>query len=439
MSTGPGATGADELPAPVDAALLGSVRRRLVLWSAGSTLAVLVVLGAVLYLAVAGSLDAAARRPLAERAERIATFVQEIPAAAFELPTGGPQVGFAFGGPGSGTLAVIVAPDGTVVGSRGLEVPGIPIADGVAAARAGAPDYRSARLDDTPFRVLSEPVARTDGTYVVQVLGDATAEARTLTVVVAVLVGGGLLALLASLVIGSLYARRALVPIRESLRRQREFAADASHELRTPLAVIRASVDHLERHRDEPVADVGEALVDIRAEVDHVAALVDDLLLLARTDSGAVELEHLPLDLADVAEESVASLGPLATERSISLVLDPAPAPVTGDRVRLRQIVTILVDNALRHSPPGATVGVRIRTEPPWASVEVEDEGPGIRPEDLPHLFDRFWRSADAPYQGTGLGLAIAAWIAERHGGTIEASDRQPAGARFRVQLPLRS
>jgi signal transduction histidine kinase len=242
---------------------------------------------------------------------------------------------------------------------------------------------------------------------------------------------------------GTVYARRALVPIRESLtnqrlalRRQREFAADASHELRTPLTVIRSSVEYLERHRDEPVATVGSALEDIDDEVRHMTAIVEDLLLLARSDSGAVALEHVPVDLGDVAADGASAMGKPATDRGVRVVVDPQPAVVAGDPARLRQLVMILVDNAIRHSPTDGRVGVAVRAVASGASLVVEDDGPGIRPEDLPHLFERFYRAQGAPGGGTGLGLAIAAWIVDRHGGRIEVANRAEGGARFVVSLP---
>src|SRR5665811_2432936 len=157
-----------------------------------------------------------------------------------------------------------------------------------------------------------------------------------------VLLGGGLLALLASLLAGYLYAGRALVPIRQSierrhaaLQRQREFAANASHELRTPLTVIGASVEDLKRNRRSKVEDVGEALEDIEAEVRHMTALVEDMLLLARTDSGVVEIERVPVDMGDIAADAAGVLFAVGQERGVAVVLDPLPAPVTGDPMRL--------------------------------------------------------------------------------------------------------
>src|SRR5437868_12596869 len=122
------------------------------------------------------------------------------------------------------------------------------------------------------------------------------------------------------------------------------------------MAVIKSSVDYLERHRDEPLGTANESLRDIREEVDHLTALVGDLLLLARTDSGIVELEPMPVDLAEVAEEAVRSVTPLAQAKRVQLLLDPAPTPLVGDPLRLRQLVTILADNAIAHSPTGSTV-----------------------------------------------------------------------------------
>ena len=210
---------------------------------------------------------------------------------------------------------------------------------------------------------------------------------------------------------GAVYARRALVPIRESLanqrsalRRQRDFAADASHELRTPLTVVRSSVEHLNRHQDQPVREVGSALDDIDAEVRHMTAMVEDLLLLARSDSGAVALDRVPVDLGDVAADGASALAKPAADGGVSIAVDPQPAVVTGDPARLRQLVMILVDNAIRHTPSGGHVMVAVRSDATGATLTVDDDGPGIRPEDLPHVFERFYRAPGAPGGGTGLG-----------------------------------
>ncbi len=254
---------------------------------------------------------------------------------------------------------------------------------------------------------------------------------------------GGAVVVLVAIGFGAVYARRALVPIRNSLaaqrlalRRQREFAADASHELRTPLTVVRSSVEFLRRHPDEPVSEIGGALDDVDAEVARMTSLVDDLLLLARSNSGAVALTRQALDLGDVAAAAASSMAMPAGAKDVRVVVDPEPAMVEGDSVRLRQLVMILVDNAIAHSPAGGEVRVAVRTDGSAALLDVEDQGRGVRPEDMPHLFDRFWRASGAPSGGTGLGLAIAKWIVDRHRGTITVSNRVEGGAQFRVRLP---
>ena len=430
-----------------EARLLQRVRLQLALWSGGVTLVLLLLLGAVLYIAVDRSLSNSGTAQLVNQANRLT--------GGRPGPDALPEGGFNFGGPGSGTFTMVLDQDGDAVGPGGRIPQGLPVVASIEAARTtGLTDIREATVAIgaspvdattlTPVRVLTEPVLFRGQQLYLQIVGDRTTEERTLNALVLVLVVGGAVALVVASGVGAAYASRALVPIRQSLvgqrealRRQREFAADASHELRTPLTVIRVSVDDLERHPKDPVAEVGTALTDIREEVDHMTAMVEDLLLLARSDSGAMELERVPVDLGDVASSGASALTRVAADRGVGLVVDPVPAEVVGDPARLRQLVGILVDNALRHAPGGSQVGVRVRAEAGNAILVVEDEGPGIRPEDLQRVFDRFYRAAGAPGGGTGLGLAIAAWIVERHGGRIAAANHEPHGARFTVQLPL--
>ena len=419
-----------------DASLLRRVRRNLVLWSGLTTLVVLLVLGAVLYVAVARSL---ASSGMAQLDARMAVITGQPPDADDDTP-----YGFSFGGPGSGTFSLILGPDGRPVGPDPRMPPGLPETAAVTAAAATGRDVRTTEIRGTPVRILTQTAeGRRGGIYTIQVVQDRTAEQRTLDVMLAVLLVGGFVVVLIAFGFGFVYARRALVPIRESLgnqrtalRRQRDFAADASHELRTPLTVIRSSVEHLTRHRAEPIGRVGTALEDIDDEVRHMTSIVEDLLLLARSDSGAIELERLPVDLGDVAADGASALAKPAASRGVRVEVDPQPAIVTGDPARLRQLVMILVDNAIRHSPPDGRVVVAVRSDPMSATLTVDDEGPGIRSSDLPHVFERFYRAQGAPGGGTGLGLAIAAWIVERHDGRIAVSNRAEGGASFDVRLP---
>ena len=485
-----------------EARVLRRTRLKLVAWSAGSTFLVLLAMGALLYAATARFLADQAEQQLRQRADLLMISsvasvggdmtVTETPAgggpgvvhvlgpdgsplppgpapgvtigavaqapqpgepdtgpAPFSVPpqgavtfrvSGDPsQMGMMVGGDLSGTIAVAL-PDQPVA-MLPADAPQPLDAQGFLQARAGTSVINELAVLGAPMYVLSEPVLGASEPFVIQVGYDRTTELRTLEGLALVLGVAGLGAVLVAAAFGWLYAGRALVPVRDSLRRQRELAADASHELRTPLTVIRGNLELL--RAGAPAAPVqGEPgpLDEIDAEVDRMSVLVDQMLLLARADSDALELANVPADLGAEAADAVESLAPVAAMRAVELLLDVEPAPLTGDPARLRQLAAILVDNAIRHAPPGGHVRVTVRSHADHATLAVTDDGPGIRSEDLPHVFDRFWRAADAPNGGSGLGLAIAKWVADAHGGTITAAVPPDggAGARFEVRLPAR-
>ena len=454
----PTETTAPELAAETaDSRMVQHVRRNLVLWSGGTTLVILLVLAAALYVAVAGSLASSATAQLDSRFDQVKS---SLTGQRPNPPDDNGPYGFLFGGGGGGTIALAVDQDDNLLTPARVPRPGWPARTWPPSPRLErtvamsgrhpltGPGVRSGRIavlhpDPGPhpdreraggrWRDVRRPDRRRPDRRTANARRDAGGPARSAAWSSCWSRSGS----------GPSMRDGRSCPIRESLanqrvalRRQREFAADASHELRTPLTVIRSSVEHLERHRDEPVATVGSALEDIDDEVRHMTAIVEDLLLLARSDSGAVALEHVPVDLGDVAADGASAMGKPATDRGVRVEVDPQPAVVAGDPARLRQLVMILVDNAIRHSPADGRVGVAVRANGSGASLVVEDDGPGIRPEDMPHVFERFYRAPGAPGGGTGLGLAIAKWIVDRHGGRIEVANRAEGGARFVVDLP---
>jgi signal transduction histidine kinase len=412
------------------------------------TLLILVALGGAIYRITADKLGS-------ESTDRLREYAADLSGRQSQPEEG--SIDLTFGGDYAGILALRIDTASTVYSLSRAPLPvGLPDWDAVGLAMDGQSDVRvetvtlvgrTGSTEAISVRVYSRPIVK--GGHVVgvfQMVGDRTEETSLLAGLLWVLIVGGILALMAALAAGYLYAGRALVPIRASidrrqaaLQRQREFAANASHELRTPLTVIGTSVEDLKRNRRSRVSEVGEALDDIDAEVKHMTALVEDMLMLARTDSGVVQVERVSLDLADTAADVAGAMATLGQERGVRVLLDPLPTPVVGDPMRLRQLVTILTDNAVRHSPKGTTVTVTVRPAPNGSILKVEDEGPGIKPEDLSRLFERFWRADDAPTGGTGLGLAIAQWIVERHSGQITASNRPEGGAAFHVWLPSES
>jgi signal transduction histidine kinase len=244
------------------------------------------------------------------------------------------------------------------------------------------------------------------------------------------------LGILASAAITLVVVNRAMFPIRRSMRRQRDFVSDAAHELRTPVAILRtASELGLESGN---VTEQQSALEQAMAESVHLARLVDDLSLLAHADSGVLSLDRQSIDLARLAREAVQGVDLLAEERGVHMTVEaPQSLQFFGDWDRIRQLLLILLDNALKHTPDGGTIVVRLDRHGNRLVMQVQDSGAGIDPSDIPHLFDRFYRGTrDRGIEGGGLGLAIGQWIAQAHGGQIKAGNVTPHGAIFTVTLP---
>jgi signal transduction histidine kinase len=246
-----------------------------------------------------------------------------------------------------------------------------------------------------------------------------------------------LLGLVVSGVIGTLLARRALKPVSVSMQQQRDFVAGAAHELRTPLAIMRTIGEV--RLKDAATEDEQSALIQILAQNSHLTQLVDDLSLLARGDSQAVSIERAPVDLSSLIAETTDDVEPLAAEQGVRLITDmQGNVQILGDALRLRQLLLILLDNALKHTPAGRDIRVRLQVDGGRARLQVIDSGTGIAPRHLPRIFDRFYRGDKARTgEGSGLGLAIAKWIVGVHGGQIHAGNMPERGAVFTVTLPL--
>ena len=240
---------------------------------------------------------------------------------------------------------------------------------------------------------------------------------------------------------GGLYmAGRAMRPARESFEKQRAFVADASHELKTPLTLIRADAEmvlyrgHLNR---EDRKLVEHAL----AETDRMGAILSDLLLVARLDAGEADLATKPFDLVSVLSEEAERFGVRAAAKEVRLeVRGRGELPVRGDPKRTGQILAVLLENAVRFAPPGGNIALSGRVQDRWVEASVTDTGPGISPEHLPRVFDRFYRAeasrARGKGAGTGLGLAIARELARAQGGDLVAENTNNGGATFRLRLP---
>ena len=223
-----------------------------------------------------------------------------------------------------------------------------------------------------------------------------------------------------------------------SEERLRRFVADASHELRTPVSAVGAYAELFERGAQQRPADLARVLRGIRVETARMQALIEDLLLLTRLDEGR-PLERQPVELVGLAGEAVEAAQTIGGEWPVSIEADE-PVEVTGDRMRLREILDNLLANVRTHTPPGTPTTVRVRKEGDEAVLEVADRGPGLDAEDAARVFERFYRADPSRARdrgGTGLGLAVVAALIEAHGGRVELDTTPGSGATFRVRLPV--
>ena len=219
---------------------------------------------------------------------------------------------------------------------------------------------------------------------------------------------------------------------------QQRFVSDASHELRAPLTAIQGNLELLSRYRSMPEAEREEALAEVTREANRLSRLVANLLALARADAG-VPLKHRLLDLDEVVLDAYHEARQLSQGQV--LTLDPFELiQVIGDEDRLKQLVLILLDNALKYTPANGYVTLGLQRLETGSKITVRDTGVGISPEDLPHVFERFYRADPAHGRdpgGTGLGLPIARWIVEQHGGKITLESQPGHGTIATVYLPL--
>jgi len=233
--------------------------------------------------------------------------------------------------------------------------------------------------------------------------------------------------------------------LERAFAQQRRFMADASHELRTPVAVLRTEADVTLSRPTRTEAEYRESVSVMRDSAQRLGRIVDDLFLLARADAGHLPLRREPLYLEDVVDEAARAVQSLARERDVRVQLLPLEdSPYDGDADLLGRVLLNLLDNAIKHSPPGGTVTLALTRTAHEYHVAVTDEGAGIPPEAQSQIFERFFRADKARSRtsgdataGAGLGLAIGRWIAEAHGGRLELVKSGANGAEFLLALPL--
>jgi heavy metal sensor kinase len=452
------------------------IRVKLTAWYSGVLALTFVVFGTAAYFAMLTSIETTVDEGLRDRSAGIRELMTRV------LPQGSERVADELREHSElreeGDLSQVSDENGHwVYRSSLMEHFGVPM------ARAGAPALVSLRLKDMPLRVLTSEVRLGERTYHVQVampmddFYDALDHFRWLLLLLS-----PLLLIIASAG-GYWMSRRALLPVdeitraaqsishknissrlavpqsRDELQRLAEtlndmlqrldvafkkitqFTADASHELRTPVALMRTAAE-LSLRRPRTENEYREALSQILREVERTSGLIEKLMLLARADSGAEALKFARIDLAENLRGACQQGQTLADAKQIRFQhqISNSHIFVDGDAHALERLFLILIDNAVKYTQSGGQVTASLKDSDSFAVVEIRDTGIGIGEEDLPHIFERFYRADKARSRemgGIGLGLSIGQWIAQAHGGLIEVESVIGQGSVFRVRLPV--
>ncbi|CAN5589113.1 ATP-binding protein [soil metagenome] len=431
------------------------IDRHLAILNTVTVIILIAIVGLITYLAIRHTLTEEMDRALSERIETLE--LPEDPAiysgpgvpqpdeAAFESSTGQFSANQEWGIIDSrDTILVVIGQSGQIVENpRNIQLSSLPVVEGYEQAMTGEANTRSLSLaGEHPVRVLTVPVM-SDGEVVgaIQGIRSLSEYEERLGLLQRVIILGVALGTLISAPAGYYLSRRAMKPVNVAFERQRRFVADASHELRTPMALIRANAEMALLEAPPEAASIAPEIKSVLRGIDHVDRLISDLMLIARLDSNAVELETEQRDLADTVRGTVAEMRPLFEAAEIQLVFSAPARPVTAiDAGRIKQVVSILLDNARKYTPAGGAVQVQVANGGDHASVDVSDTGSGIPPDQLERVFDRFYRVDRARSRQTGgsdLGLPIARAITEAHGGEISLASQPGQGTTASIRLPL--
>ena len=252
----------------------------------------------------------------------------------------------------------------------------------------------------------------------------------------------GIIALAIATAVGHLMSGRAIVPLKIAYEKQRQFAADASHELRTPLSVVMASADLLDNDPSIKNPFLKQVIADVRDEVKKMAKLVNDLLVVVRSDNKALKMKMSDFDLSNLLRQAARLMQPLAGKKDITIRAENlTKKKIQADEQKIRQTILIFADNAVKYTPKGGEITFSMAVKENAVSFSIADTGIGISEEDKEKIFDRFYRVDKARSRamgGNGLGLAIAQEIVRLHGGEIEVESELNKGTTFTVTLPVK-
>lgn len=299
--------------------------------------------------------------------------------------------------------------------------------------------FQEIEAEEFSFRALSVQAEMGKETVTVQFVRNVTSEQEMLHTLFLLLLVGGIIGSICAVGAGFLLAGRALVPIKAAWQKQQDFVSDASHELRTPLAVIQSRTDLLWK---SPSATIQEKAVDISLiskESRRLSKLVGNLLMLARSDSGSLEMEKETFSLSILLEELHEYYEEIVSYQGKSITMRVEDSVYfKGDKERIHQLMIILLDNALKFTNIDGCIEVSCRETPSSIHIEVKDNGIGLGEEEIPKIFDRFYQvdKARSDEGGAGLGLSIARWIIDKHYGKVKVTSKLGEGTKFEITFP---
>jgi len=343
----------------------------------------------------------------------------------------------------AGIDVYLFAPDGTQLKAPAPQrVTNLPALLPLKVAEDGASDIRTLSSPGDGTRVLTQPVwiGEDDSAHIAVIVQTGRPDAALYDLImklriIMALIGGGVV--LFSIGGGLFLVRQVMVPVRRSLAQQQAFVANAAHELRTPLTVIQATTE-VALMRERSASEYRAALEAIGASVAETSTMLADLLTLAQIDAGRQPITRNPVDVRDLVIEGAENAAVAFPDHPISTDLD-SDATIEGDARLLQRMLANLVENACHYTPPRTPVAITVRPEREWLAIRVRDEGPGIAPAELEHLFERFYRGAsgvESGHRGAGLGLSLVQQIAEAHGGRVGIASFVDVGTTVTVLLP---
>ncbi|WP_432408811.1 sensor histidine kinase [Wukongibacter sp. M2B1] len=293
---------------------------------------------------------------------------------------------------------------------------------------------------DREYRVFTAYIKDEKGIYI-QLIHDYEVNKAFLNKLLIMFLTVGGVSIAALILISKQFAKRALIPIKESWEQQKNFVADASHEIRTPLAVLQINLEAAMSDNKGTIEENEIWLENAMSEVRKMSELVNELLMLARIDANEIEIKNDIIDLSLLSHEVVEKLEVLFEASNIIFNKEiEDQLCIKGDEAKISQLIVILLDNAVKYNRLGGNIFFSVKREDKLILLTIKDTGIGIEEKDLKHIFDRFYmvdKSRSREKGGSGLGLSIAKWIVEIHKGKIHVESKKDEGSIFTVKIPI--